>query len=286
MNRLLLLFILCLVIGGGCRSKNGTIDKPQVTVSILPLKYFVDRISGEDFDVSLIVPPGASPETYEPTVSQMKQLSRSDICFQLGLIDFEKALSDGISNNAPGLKMVNLSDKLDLIEGESDHHHHGTDPHIWLSPVRMKSIAVRIADQLAEINPDSSVKYQNNLRKLTQSIDSVDSYILSSFSNLKNNIFIIYHPFLSYYAQDYGLVQLPVEYEGKEPASSQMKELTTKARSEKLSVIFYQKQFSRTTVDALAAEAGLTPEVIDPLAYNWIDNMIVITDQLKKSMER
>ena len=288
---LYILFVSCFV---ACTSKGAKKTENQtIAVSILPIQYLVDRVGGGDFETVCIVPPGSSPETYEPTPAQMRHLSRSEAYFQLGLLDFEQALEAGLAYNAPGLKNINLSDGLTLLEGHvhdhshegMDHHHaHGTDPHAWLSLSRMKNVTCRIAGTLAQIRPDSVQKYRRNAELIISSIDSLDSRISDSFSGLNLKTFLIYHPFLSYFSDDYGLVQLAIEDEGKEPSAAHMKELVRLAENLELTTVFYQHQANSNTVEALAKEARLTPVALDPLSYEWLSNMESIAESIYNSL--
>ncbi len=286
----ILLLIILLPVLSSCSGSSSPKDKPEISVSILPLKYFVNRVADNDFQVNVLVPPGAGPETYEPTPSQMKELARSTVYFQLGLIDFEQSLSSGLLHGIPDLHVVDLSVGADILEGHGHNHASGAlagaDPHLWLSPPAVKIMTQTICRELSRIRPDSAEKYIRNTDNFIRSIDSLDSYIDQSFRDIKRKVFITYHPFLSYYARDYELTQLSVEQEGKEPSADHLKSLTESARQEGLTVIFYQEQFSRATVDALAREAGLKPEGVDPLAYDWPRNLKHITDLLRQSMQR
>lgn len=296
MNRIALLcLVVWLSVLVGCGSGGGkTPERATVSVTILPLKYLVDSIGGGDFEAVVVVPPGASPETYEPTLLQMKEVARSEAYFQIGLIDFEKPFEAGIRNNSPEMRFVDLSQGLALIEGGHSHdhshspddgHHHGVDPHVWLSPVRMRQMAQKIAETLSEIRPDSAEKYAENRNRIISTIDSVGRYIVRSFSGLKSSGFLIYHPFLSYYAGDYGLRQIPVEREGKEPSAAYLKTLISTISDEGIRTVFYQEGQHRRTVEPLIREAGLQAVVLDPLAYDWAENMKTITDHIKESLD-
>ncbi len=159
---LLLYSLLLLLLLHGC-SHNVNSDK-SLSVSILPLKYMVDAISGEDFHVTTVLPPGSNPETHEPLPSQIRALSESELSFQIGVLDFEKTLNNSVIKELPDIKNVNLSEKI----GELIHGDHGVDPHVWLSPRRVKKIAEAIAVELIAINPDSTEKYRTNLKTFTK----------------------------------------------------------------------------------------------------------------------
>jgi len=283
-------FLLCifLLYFVGCASGVRQ-EENRISVSILPIKYWIDEISGGDFEVTVVVPSGASPETYEPTPTQMKEVSRSYGYIQIGLIDFEQPLVRGIKENNPELSILTLSDGMELLEGvcghvhaSGSHHHHGTDPHVWLSPVRSRQMVAAITEFLTGARPDSAMKYLNNQKTLLLRIDSLDRSIREAFNALHNRTVLIYHPFLTYYCDDYNLTQLPVEQEGKEPSVSQLKKLVSYVKEEALEMIFYQDQLHFQTVEALIHETGIRAVSVDPLAYDWLENLYFITAQIAR----
>ena len=287
-------FIILLVLECtffGCGPAAQKTDTPTIAVSILPLKYFVDRISGGDFDVTVIVPPGASPETYEPALRQMKEVAAADAYFQIGLIDFEQPFARSVKENAPGMQIVNLSEGLDLLAGVCSHHHnhtahgHGIDPHIWLSPIRVRSMAANIGKVLAEIRPDSAEKYRINTVNFISSVDLIHGHNSLLFKKITNNNVLIYHPFLTYFADDYGLVQIAMEQEGKEPSAGQLRDLMEGIREKEIRVLFYQEGSYSHAVEALVQETGLEAVVLDPLAYDWEQNIKEITARIRQSLE-
>jgi zinc transport system substrate-binding protein len=282
-------------IFSGCGAGKPSQPVSTIAVSILPLKYLTDSIGGGDFATVVIVPPGASPETFEPTLSSMKEVSRAKAYFQVGLLDFERSFETAVRNNGSEIRFVDLSQGLALIAGEDSSsqtddteaiggHHHGTDPHVWLSPARFRQMAENVARTVTEINPDSVEKYAVNLHQVISTIDFVDRYILSSFNELKGRSFLIYHPFLTYYAVDYDLRQIPIEQEGKEPSVAYLKTTMSRIGEERLNTVFYQQEQHRRVVESLIEQAGLQAVALDPLAYDWPENMKHLTDLLKESL--
>ncbi len=283
------LFLPLLYIFGCHASVKNLEEKPVVAVSILPLRTVVEQLSGGDFDVLSIVPPGVNPETHEPTAAQMKAVSDASLFFQIGLLDFEQVLAAGIEDNAPDLKIVDLSEGLPLLTGHEHPHFDNTsnrtaDPHVWLSPARMRTMIERITENLSTVRPDSARKYEQNRDVLVLSIDSLDRYIKHSFSELKKHGILIYHPSLTYYADDYGLHQFSVEADGKEPSAAGLREVVQVIRAYEMTTVFYQKQLSRNTIDALCREAGLKAVPFDPLAPDWLANLYLLTDEIRISL--
>lgn len=252
----------------GTERRDESSDK-QLIVSILPLRYVATAIVGDDFTIGVLVPPGSSPETYETTPSQIMQLADAELILTTGLMDFEQR----IVSQLPDDKIVELSQDLDLIGG---HNHgtrtHGADPHIWLSPRNLRTMARTFHAQIALLHPDST-QYGDNLRRFEQQMDSLDAAMQQFAINSKSASFIIYHPALSYLARDYGLRQIVLEHEGKEPSVAHLRQVIAEARLTGIPNVLYQREFSPTTVETLSREIGVRCIQIDPLAEDVDSNI-------------
>ena len=254
-----------------------------MVVSILPLKFLIEKIVGDDYAITVLVPPGSSPETYEPTPQQLIAVSNASLVFTVGLIDFEHELISK-ATKSPENKIVNLSEGILLLSGccgsamhdHDGHHHHGVDPHVWTSPKQLKIMAANAYQAIALLSPDNE-KYETNYAKLQAQLDDLDAQVgrILEASNVKH--FFIYHPALTYYANDYGVEQVSIEHEGKEPSADQLRDLINLARSENIDKILYQKEFSRSVVETIAKDIGAVPVEIDPLAEDIAGSIIEIT---------
>ena len=266
-------FILCL--STSCHRLDRNVD--TITVSIDPLRFITEQITGNDFEIQVLVPPGSSPETYEPTSAQMMQTAHSKAYIEIGLLDFEINLEQAIRENMPQVTLIKSSDRVPLLAEHCGHTHndeehvHGVDPHIWLSPTRLKIIAENIYNGLSAIYPDS-LKYKANYSTFCKRIDSLDRSLDTLLTPEKRG-FLIYHPALTYLAADYGQTQISVEVEGKEPSPAYLSRMIDSAKALNINKILYQKQFNKSTVEAVAEELDLTPVAIDPLAENVIENI-------------
>lgn len=275
-----ILFCTCLA---SC-DRNTTEASRTLSVSIEPLRYLAEQITGNDFEINVLVPPGSSPETFEPSPTQMRELARSEAYIAIGLIDFEHRLESAVGSNMPDVEIISVSENLPLLEGECHHdtdagdiHRHGHDPHIWTSPSRLKTMARTILDRLSAGNPDSA-RYRENYARFALRMDSLDRTIRSILSEGKTTSFLIFHPALGYFADDYGLTQIAMENEGKEPSAEHLRRLIDTVRRSGIDKILYQRQFSRNTVDALAAELGLEAVAVDPLGYDIPANLLQIAN--------
>lgn len=270
----LLIAILC----GGCTSRRPADGEP-LYVSILPLRSLVQGIVGDDFDIEVLVPPGASPETFEPTPRQFVGLNKARMVFNVGLIDFETTLLAKVEDQA---KVVDLSRGIELIAGTCSHgshghtHTHGIDPHVWTSPRALQKMAENAYEAIRKAYPDS-VKYETNYRLLQQELKALDERTAARIAASDVEYFIIYHPALTYYARDYGLRQIAIEADGKEPSAKQLTQLIRQAREDGVRRILYQSQFPASAVEVIARDIDAQYVEVDPLREDVIANIEEIT---------
>lgn len=263
-------------------------EKASITVSILPQKYFVERIAGDRFDIHVITPPGSSPETYEPVPRQMKSLAESVLYFSNGYLMFEDHLVEKLGRELTA-KMVDLSIGIDLIAGDivdhGDHVHlYGIDPHYWLAPNEVKIQAESILNALVTLDPDYAEEYKANFNDFMNDIDVLDHHIRNMISDSKTRTFLIYHPAFGYFAREYNLEQVALEMDGKEPTVSHIKYIADLARQEGINIILVQSQFNMAAAEVVAKEIGGRVELLDPLPENWLDNMYAIAHTFQKAL--
>ncbi len=283
-----LLLITVVIVLFSCTSNNKQSEdqeKPVVTVSILPQKTFIEKIAGDDFKVQVLVPHGASPESYSLLPSQLKEISRSQVWFRMGYIGFELSWREKIEQINSDMRVVNLAEGLDLIVGEEvqhgDHVHiEGVDPHIWMSPRLVKQMSEEMTSVLSEVNPEKSDEYRANYQEFVKEIDRLDAEIRAALKDYEGKPFVTFHPSLSYFARDYNLVQYPLESGGKEPTAQHMAKMVELARSENIDVVYIQSEFDREHARVFAEE--IDGEVVEvwPLNPKWEENLENITHLL------
>lgn len=262
-----------------CKQDN-SLNTKHITVSILPQKYLVEQLCGDKFRVELLLPPGSNHETYEPTPQDIARLEKSQILFTAGYLDYERNWIPRFTKGNSGLKVINTSEGVDLISGE--HHQHeghsasGIDPHTWLAPSTCKIQAANIAKGLTDADPADSLYFRKRLQQLNQTIDSVDLKIKEVLASSKGKSFMIFHPALAYFAREYGLQQISIEEDGKEPSASRIKELIDICRSRNIHTILISKEFDVRNAEAIANEINGKVVVIDPMLYDWPTNLITI----------
>jgi zinc transport system substrate-binding protein len=282
-NILKYIFLLILI---SCNRHGTNTGSKTITVSIPPFKYFVEAIGGEDFKVNVMVPAGSNPHIYEPAPGQITNLRNSVGYISNGYLGFELTWLDRFYETNRNMKRLSLGDTIDLIRSGTNSeggHMEGADPHYWISPLCALAISARIKSFLCELNPVNKEKYEINYQKLILTIREIDKKAKDSFSGFQNRTFMIFHPTLGYLARDYGLKELDVEYEGKEPTPSRMRELIDRSKSDNIKVIFVQKEYDTKNARAIAAETGAVITTIDPLSENWPGSLMEIINALQNS---
>jgi len=256
-----------------------------ITVTIEPQRYLAEQLTDSLFKIESMVPAGTSPETYDPTPAQMAKLARSKAYFCIGHIGFEEVWLDKLQQNNPQITFFDNSKGIALITSEHTHsdnhaHEHGIDPHIWSSPQAVRLIVQNMYNALTEIDEANKKHYEDNLKRLLRQIDAVDEKIKQTLQHSSQQAFIIYHPALSYFARDYGLTQYSIENDGKEPTPEQLKRLIEVAKEKGIKTVFVQQEFDRKNAELVAKETGCRLIVINPLSYNWEEEIMHITQAL------
>lgn len=287
MKKIILVFAIFVVLVS-CSSNKSSEKKQEsnvITVSILPQKTFVEKIAGDDFEINLLIPPGSSPAAYTLLPSQLKDISRSAVWFRIGYIGFEHSWKDKIAQANTNMRVVNISEGLDLIadkaEQHGDHVHlDGVDPHVWLSPVLAKQMAKRILDELIDLRPEKTTEYKANYMRFVKECDQLNIDIKNKLKPYAGRKFIVFHPSLSYYAREYGLEQYSLESGGKEPTPQQLKNVVDLAKKENIKNIYIQSEFDREHARVFAQEIGGDIIQVWPLNPAWEENLRNMTDIL------
>jgi len=277
----------------GCRDTPLPSSQParlRIFVSILPQKYFVERVGGDEVQVEALIGPGQNHHTYEITPQQAARLARADAFCRLGL-PFEDSLLRKLASAYTNLRIVNTHEdtpwrftKAEEL-GDIHAHAHGSDeecpthhageldPHIWLNPRLVKLQAASICRALQELRPAAARRFQENLTAFQADLDALDQRLSAVLAPFRGREFFVFHPAFGYLADAYGLRQVAVETGGKEPSARRLAELITQARSSGTKLIFVQPQFPTRSAEALAREIGGAVVAIDPMAENYIENL-------------
>ena len=281
MNRLIaILVVIISLLFSGCANREIVVTNRAI-VSIAPLKPIVEAILGDDFEVEVLVPQGTSPETFEPTPKQLREVESARFVFSTGLLEFEQELLKRVARNE---QIVNLSEGIQLISGTCSHahhnhgcgHSHGIDPHVWCSPKSLATMATNAYNAIIGEMPDS-MKYKMAYNELFIEIANLNKEVADRCINSERKSFMIYHPALTYLARDYQLTQIAIENEGKEPSAKHLTRIIDQARNEGIKHIFYQSEFPASSVEVICKDTNATAVEINPLDENIFDNIRHIT---------
>lgn len=276
---LFILLITALPTACGSKSTPKEDSSEEIWVSILPLRGIVEAIVGEEHPVKVLVPSGASPETFEPTARQMVALNRARLVLGIGLLDFEQNLLQKLGEQR---EIENLSEGIEVVAGSCScthghhHHAHGIDPHVWTSPRELKTLARNAYKAIHATYPDST-HYTTNYEALAARIEALDRAVAEQLKESRTREFMIYHPALTYYARAYGIEQRAIEHEGKEPSARRMAELIDEGRRTGCRNILYQSQFPASSVEIIARDLGGEAIPFDPLAEDILSEIERIT---------
>lgn len=282
----------------------------EVAVSVLPQKHFVERIGGDRVAVTAMVQPGQSPHTYEPTPRQVAEITAANVYFRMG-VGFESAWMPRLRDMSPGMHVVDLRDGIALraIEGhehaageghmqETEAGHgrdaahgdgHGQarapDPHVWTDPRNVITMAATIRDTLSELDPAGAEGYRERFAAYRDALLELDAEIEAMLADVTHRRFMVYHPSWGYFADRYGLEQLPIELEGKEPGPATLAQVIDAAREAGVRVIFVQPQFSARSARRVAAAIGGEVLAVDPLAEDYADNLRRVARAFRDAMQ-
>ena len=283
-----ILFVFTLATLGACRSGQNT--NKGITVTIEPLKYFTDKLTSGKIDVNVMVPMGSSPASYAPTTSQLMAMSSSVLYVQVGHLGFEDAWMTRLKELNPEMDILNLSSSVKLISGEDhvhgDHvHKGGIDPHIWMSPKVVMDFLPSLKKALTQNFPEEKKLIEDNYLLLLTEVEGIHNLFSNLPQGSKPPKFMIFHPALTYLARDYGMEQISIEYEGKEPSPQKLKALIDQAREEKIDLIFIQEEFDQRNAEMVRQATNAQLIRINPLAYDWPQVMKNIYNLLSKHLQ-
>lgn len=267
-----------------CAADTGTV----VFVGIPPLEFVVERLAGEFVTVEVLLPPGASPHTYEPTPRQMAALDRAALYLQIG-VPFEGPFLDKVKSVVDELRIVDCRRGVELVPVEGgeahDHGHDFLDPHIWLDPARMQQVAANAAQALNELLPERSTEIDRNLLALELALRETDRRVAEVLARYDGRTMVVLHPAYGYFARRYGLEQLAIEVEGKAPSARQLTAVVDRLENHPLRAIFVQPQFSKTAAQRIADALGSDLVELDPLAGDYLANLERMAGRIAASLE-
>ncbi|HKI06315.1 MAG TPA: zinc ABC transporter substrate-binding protein [Thermoanaerobaculia bacterium] len=264
----------------------------RVAVSVPPQAYFVERIAGRHAEIEVMIPPGYSHVDYSPTPRQVVALSRARLYVAVGhpAFELERTRIRPLLADLPAVEVVDMSQGMRLIEGQGEgaegddgHGHGGGDPHVWVAPDSVAVAARNIAAALERIDPAHAAEYRANLRAFEADIADLDRSIRSELGGDRGESFMVYHPTWGYFAHEYGLRQVAIEAEGKEPSAARLIQLIDEARREGVKVVFVQGGFPRKSAQVIAEAIGGRVVTADPQVRDWLGNLRQVTRELSEA---
>lgn len=291
---ILLLILLLPLAGEGQGEAAPAADRMTAFVSILPQAYLLERIAGDLVDVEVMVTPGKSPATYEPSPQQMVSLGSAKVFFSIG-VAFEKAFVPTLESTLPELDVIHAAAGIERRmmgahshddEHDDEHEEHASpDPHVWMSPVNAKILARNMAQYLMDKDSANRAAYEANLADLESDLDGLHAHMQKALAPHKGEVLFVYHPAFGYLADLYGLRQETIETGGKEPTPSQLEEIIEHAREEGSHVIFVQPEFSQSSAKAVAEAIDGKVVTVAPLKKDYLENMKDIAQALESGLE-
>ncbi len=261
MQRLLVMVLLLLV------PTFGLAEPLRVFASVVPIQTFVQKIGGEHVDARAMVRPGFNPRTYDPTPQQISALAGAALYVRTG-VPFEKAWMERIRSANPGMQVVDVRDGIALRKLEAEQ-----DPHLWTSPPLVRHMVGLIRDELAELDPAHAADFARNHDAFVAELEALDRELHTLLDPLPNRRFMVFHPAWGYFADTYGLTQVSIEHDGKEPGARGLAALIDQAKQEKIKVVFVQPQFDKRSATQVAQAISGVVVAVDPLAADYVDNL-------------
>ncbi len=279
---------MCLLMAGCGGAAKQPADTPDVMVSILPQAWFVEQIAGPEWTVEVLVGPGQSPATFDPTSRQIARLLGAKLFVRAG-VPFERSLMPKIER-LPGRPRILLppamADELNQEpahgkhQPHNGHHHGGIDPHTWLDPNQARAQASALAAALIELRPTSADSIRVRAAALDSRLTRLDTEIKALLAPYRGESFFVFHPAFGHFARAYGLKQVAIEIDGHEPGPRHLAQVIAQARAAGARTIIVQPQFSREVAGRIAAEIDAGVIALDPLARPYEENLKYLADRL------
>ncbi|MBP1928106.1 zinc transport system substrate-binding protein [Methanolinea mesophila] len=271
------LLVVCALLAAGCTQPAGVTgaEPLKVAVTLPPQAEMVREVGGDHVTVQIVVPPGADPHTFEPTAGEIVRLSDSTLYFRVGpgLLPFEDVLVDRLREIEPGIRVIDSSEGIALLAGTDPDERGAPDPHIWLSLRNAEIMTAHVRDALIEADPAHADEYRANSDDYISRLHETDGQIRQVLAGSGVHDILVTHPSWGYFTRDYGITQVAIGEEGKEPTARELEYLVNLAETENIRVIFAEPEFSIRGAQVLAEEINGTVVLVDPLSEEYLENM-------------
>jgi len=284
----LIAVVFLIIITSGCIDTQ-TSENVGILVTIVPQIEMVEFIGGDHVEVTVMVPAGESPHSFEPTPEQMTKVAQATAYFTVGSgVEFEVAHMETILEQNEGLQVFDCSEEITVFSfddhygmehhdeeeeedehDEEEHDHEGTDPHIWTSPVNFKKMAEVVYNGLISIDPDHQDDYYSNYQLYLTRLDNLHTNVSTLLEPFEGKSFMVYHPAWGYFGDTYHLKMIAIEDEGKQPGPAGIDAIITQAQTENITVIFVAPQYDTSSAETIASEIGGNVVFANPLMTDY-----------------
>lgn len=252
-------------------------NKPIIAVTIVPEHTFVKEVCGDLVQIVTLIAPGYSPESYEPAPSEIERFSKADLYFTIGVAVEDISILPSVKKD---IKVISLQNEVSAVYADRMFSANSRDPHIWLSPKRVKVMIAAISREVCILDPENADIYKKNAENYIKRLDELDEYIINVIRQMENKKFIAFHPAFGYFAEDYGLTMYALQQEGKDAAPRHLQEMVDLSKKEGIKAIFYQEEIDSRQAKAFAEEIGGKTVKLAPLSADYIDNLVLMADTL------
>lgn len=270
------LIVLSFVFMSCCSNEVINSDKPIIAVTIVPEHTFVKEVCGDLVEIITLISPGYSPESYEPAPNEIERFSKADLYFTIGVAAEDTSILPSMGD----IKVVSLQKEVAAVYADRMFSENSRDPHIWLSPKRVKVMIASIAREVSVLDPENADIYSKNADEYIKKLSELDEYINGVVGQMENKSFIAFHPAFGYLADDFGLTMYALEDDGKDAAPRHLQEMVDLAKKEGIKAIFYQEEIDSRQSKAFAEEIGGKTVMLAPLSANYINNLKLMADTL------
>jgi zinc transport system substrate-binding protein len=260
----LLLLLLAVAVGVSVACDDSGSDasgRPEVVTAFYPLTFLVDGIGGANVHIDDLTPAGVEPHDLEMTAGQVRDLADADLVVLVGG-GFQPALEDAVEQ--VDVDILDVLEGQDLVEGGEED---GTDPHVWLDPVRMIDMARSITEALSGLDPEHAGAYEEAAGELEDDLTELDREFSTGLADCERREIVTSHEAFGYLAARYGLEQIGIAGidPESEPSPARLAEVADFARENDVTTIFFEELAPPDIAETLAGELGIETAVLNPL---------------------
>lgn len=245
-----------------------------IAAGFYPLAYVAERVAGDQFRIVNLTTPGAEPHDLELGLRQTAVIEDAElVVFEPGL---QPAVDESVRVNAKGhvLDVTTVIDLEPLAEEHHDDHEghdhghsdEGLDPHFWLDPLRMADLGDAVAERLADLDPAHAADYHRRAARLRADLTALDREFATSLAACRLDSVVVSHDAFGYLGR-YGLhfESIAGLSPNAEPSPAQLASLDHLIEDEGVTTVFFERLASPKMAETLAAEAGVSTAVLDPV---------------------